>query len=64
MEGLALDAAKRYLPPDDDVWQRDWTNQHAIFTVENGLVKFKDKLFKDYTEEFGFSRRKILKKFI
>lgn len=64
MEGLALDAAKRYLPPDDDVWQRDWSNQHAIFTVENGVVKFKVKNIRDYAEDFGFSRRTILKKFI
>jgi hypothetical protein len=64
MEVLALEAAKRYSPPDEDVWQRDWNNQHAIFTIDKGRVNFRDKLNKDYAEEFGNSRRKILKKFV
>lgn len=62
MDVLALCAAKNYVPPDEeDIWERDCTNQHAIFTIQNGQLKYESGVKPDV---FGLHRRKILKDFI
>lgn len=68
-----MENARRYVPPDrDTVWERDWKDQHAIFTIENGKIIFDNDhevttmeelvtrtrcdIFKSFMEEHVLSR--------
>jgi hypothetical protein len=65
MEELALHVAKKYRPPEsEECWSRDWINQHAIFTIENGKVRYKETTKCTFQENFGKYRRDIVKQFI